>query len=68
MLATLRPNVNRKEAAMILALVQYTILALEEQIEKTEHESNSDMEYMSGLYAKVDEAKKRARYFRDLLN
>lgn len=68
MLTIGRPNVNRKEAAMILALIQYTIIALKEQIEKTEHESNSDMEYMSGLYAKLDEAKEKARYFRDLLN
>lgn len=67
MLSTHRPYVNKREAAMVLALIKYTILALEEQIDREER-GTGDMEYLSGLYGKMDEAKERARFFKALLS
>jgi len=67
MLATNRLNVNKKEIGMIVALGRYTVLALEEEIEKAEKGGCGDLEYLSGLYAKKDEAKEKVKYFRDLL-
>lgn len=52
---------------MVLALIRYTILALEEQIDREER-GTGDMEYLSGLYGKLDEAKERARFFKALLS